>query len=87
MYCKLSCLLISQTVFIIAENPLRLHLQINLTFNRKAKIFPGPTTDYLGHAYTFFLSTFKSVAVTVDLKITTNCQHPDPDSCRCLNSE
>lgn len=32
-------------------------------------MFPGQKTDYLGHAYTFLLSTFKSVTVTVDLKI------------------
>lgn len=32
-------------------------------------MFPGRKTEYLGHAYTFFLSTFKSVTVTVDLKI------------------
>lgn len=86
---SLKCLLISQTAFIIAENPLRrLHLQIGpIYLNRKASAFEHPIVDYLGHAYTFFLHAFKSLAVTVDLNTTTNCQRSDPGSWRYLKHE
>lgn len=86
---SLKCLLISQTAFSIAANPLRrLHLQIgSIYLNRKASAFEHPIVDYLGRAYTFFLHAFKSLVVTVDLNTTTNCQRSDPDSWRYLNHE